>query len=348
MNKTTLIVSIAAALALGVVAGSWWQTQQNKAELAALNASVAAAQQETQTLMQALNTTQKKAALSKKRPVPTSIATVSVGESSASQGTANASVETSDADHDEAPDAPTLSHDQQMKVASSKLSDYLLRTAEADLRTRWRQGRQLLEELRELGPGATEALQEALAEATTSRERATAATLLGGMQDPIAIPTLETLLVNEDDVIVRRAAARGLRLMESEEAIPILEAIVETDADDRFVRFNAALGLAQLGESGGVESLVDIFDETASDGAGRFWVFRALTRLDDRAALPAMRQVIHDDSDASYQVRALEFIARHGDAEDSELVKATLDRPAQEKSIIEAAQKALVSLSSGN
>ena len=245
-----------------------------------------------------------------------------------------------------APNIAPLSEEERVQQARASLADYLERTEGRSIGARMRQGRRLLEQLREMGDAGTLALLHTLEEGTSSRERQVAAALLGGMQDlDVALPVLNEIITSEADVMVRRGAARGLRIMDSYEAVPSLNRLAENPGEDRFVRYNAAIGLARLDEPQGVEHLVGIYNEaSSSDGSGRYITFRALTRLDDPAALPAMRLAAGPENDISYRVGALKFIARHGTEDDVPLVQAALNEPSKQPAVLEAARDALRSL----
>lgn len=240
--------------------------------------------------------------------------------------------------------------EERVQQAQADLHDYLERTENLGVGARMRQSRRLLEALRERGDAGTLALLRTLEEGTTSRERQVAAALLGGMDDvEVALPVLNEIIASETDVMVRRGAARGLRIMDSHEAVPALSALAENTAEDRFVRYNAALGLARLSEPAGVDHLVGIYNEaTNTDGTGRYIAFRALTRLDDPAALPAMRVAVVPGNGLSYRVGALKFMARHGTTEDLPLVQSALDDPSKQPALLDAARDALRALGGTN
>ena len=231
--------------------------------------------------------------------------------------------------------------EERVQQAQADLHDYLQRTENLGVGARRRQSRRLLEALRERGDAGTLALLRTLEEGTTSRERQVAAALLGGMDDvEVALPVLNEIIASETDVMVRRGAARGLRIMDSHEAVPALSALAENTAEDRFVRYNAALGR---------DHLVGIYNEaTNTDGTGRYIAFRALTRLDDPAALPAMRVAVVPGNGLSYRVGALKFMARHGTTEDLPLVQSALDDPSKQPALLDAARDALRALGGTN
>jgi HEAT repeat protein len=76
------------------------------------------------------------------------------------------------------------------------------------------------------------------------------------LQDVRALPALQEVLEREQDLMTRRAAANGLRLLQMPETIPVFSTVLADKQDDRFVRMSAAYGLAQLGEAQGVTGLM--------------------------------------------------------------------------------------------
>ena len=207
--------------------------------------------------------------------------------------------------------------------------------------------RALVDELRAMGEPAVTALLQVLETGDNSRERRTAATLLGTLQDVRALPALQEVLEREQDLMTRRAAANGLRLLQMPETIPVFSTVLADKQDDRFVRMSAAYGLAQLGEDQGVTGLMQIFDEAEQDGRGRFVAFRAMMSLNDPAALPLMRQLTVSDADVSYRVAAMRFLAEHGDKEALPLLQQILHSSREQPSVLEAAAQSHAAISSG-
>src|SRR5439155_771813 len=82
-------------------------------------------------------------------------------------------------------------------------------------------------------------------------------------------PLLKDIIQNDDDVLLRRAAAVGLRQLQTPESIPVMEHILANAGDDRFVRLSAAYGLAESGRPLGVTGLAQFFPEPTADGRGR-------------------------------------------------------------------------------
>ena len=92
---------------------------------------------------------------------------------------------------------------------------------------------------------------------------------------------------------------------------------------------------------------MQIFDEAEQDGSGRFVAFRALTSLNDPAALPLMRQLAVSDADVSYRVAAMRFLANHGDKEALPLLQLVLNSPREQPSVLEAAAQSYAAITSG-
>ncbi len=240
-----------------------------------------------------------------------------------------------------APSAPTE------PAALTRLRQYLEETEGMGPQERRGRVRALVDELRAMGEPAVTALLQVLETGDNSRERRTAATLLGALQEVRALPALQEVLEREQDLMTRRAAANGLRLLQMPETIPVFSAVLADKQDDRFVRMSAAYGLAQLGEAQGVTGLMQIFDEAEQDGRGRFVAFRALTSLNDPAALPLMRQLTVSDADVSYRVAAMRFLAEHGDKEALPLLQQVLNSPREQPSVLEAAAQSHAAITSG-
>jgi hypothetical protein len=221
---------------------------------------------------------------------------------------------------------------------------YLDATSGAGGQGRWRHGRGLLDELRAMGDVGVDALLHVLAGTGSSDERLAAATLLGSLQDPRALPLLRHIIETDGDLLLRRAAARSLRRLQVAESIPVLEALLASPAEDRFVRLSAALGLAQLGAPQGVTALARIFDETDADGRGRDVAFRALASLDDERALPFMRQLATSPAEVSYRLQAIRFMAAQRDAQALDVLRRVMESPAEQPSIRDAAAQAYAAI----
>ena len=241
-------------------------------------------------------------------------------------------------------EAPSTPSEQ---AALTRFRQYLEETEGMGPQERRGQGRALVDELRAMGEPAVTVLLQTLETGDNSRERRTAATLLGALQDVRALPALQEVLERDQDLMMRRAAANGLRLLQMPETIPVFSTMLADKQDDRFVRMSAAYGLAQLGEAQGVTGLMQIFDEAEQDGSGRFVAFRALTSLNDPAALPLMRQLAVSDADVSYRVAAMRFLANHGDKEALPLLQLVLNSPREQPSVLEAAAQSYAAITSG-
>ena len=211
---------------------------------------------------------------------------------------------------------------------------------------RWRQRRDMIEDLRAMGEAGTEALGRVLAGGTTADERRTAAQLLGELGDPRALPVLQDVLDKDNDVLLRRAAAAGLRRLAGPETAPFLETLMGNGGEDRFVRMSAAYGLAQLGKPQGVSGLTMIFDESNADGRGRDVAFRALRSLNDERALPFMRQVAASGAEPSYRLQAIRFLTTQGDRQALAALQQIMQSPSEQPSIRDAATRAYTTIAS--
>ncbi len=230
------------------------------------------------------------------------------------------------------------------EAALTRFHDYLEQTGAKSGHERLRQLRSLLDDLRQMGEVAVAALINTLVDTADSRERRAAAQILGALQDLGALPALQDALKSDEDVLMRRAAARGLRLLEAPETIPVLEAVLANGEPDPLVRINAAYGLAQLGQGQGVAELETLFDDTETTGPERHWAFRALASLDHAGALPLMRRVATADTEVSYRLGALDYLGRHGVAQDLPLLRQVRDAAGEQPSVVQAARRARASI----
>jgi hypothetical protein len=217
---------------------------------------------------------------------------------------------------------------------------YLDATRGGEGRERWREARDLVEELRGMGDVAAKALMQVLAAGHDSDERRAAARLLGSLQVPQALPLLKDIIEHDDDVLLRRAAAFGLRRLQTPESVPVMERLLANGADDRFVRLAAAQGLTDARRPQGVNGLAQIFNESALDGRGRDMAFRALVSLDDGRASPFMRHVIASDAEPSYRLRAIQYVTAQGDRQALPTLSVLMKSPSEQASIRDAAAQA--------
>jgi hypothetical protein len=210
---------------------------------------------------------------------------------------------------------------------------------------RWREGRQLVEELRAMGAPAGQALMHVLSTGSDTDERRTAARLLGQLQVAQALPLLRDVVDKEQDLLLRRAAASGLRQLQTPESLPVMERLLAQPSEDRFIRLSAAVGLAESGRPLGVAGLTHIFDESASDGRGRELAFRALSRLGDDRPLPFMRQLLSANVEPSYRLQAIRYVANQGDQQALASLQLLMTSPTEQPSIRDAAAQAHATLS---
>jgi len=207
-------------------------------------------------------------------------------------------------------------------------------------RERWRQARELLDELRAMGPAAGQALMQVLATGTDTDERRAAARMLGQLQVGSALPLLRDIVQNDPDILLRRAAAAGLRQLQTPDSLPVMERILAQPAEDRFVRLSAAVGLAQSGRPHGVTGLAQIFEEATADGRGRDLAFRALVNLKDDRPLPFMRQVITSPAEPGYRLQAIRYLSAQGDQQALTALQVLMHAPNEQPSIRDAAAQA--------
>ena len=144
----------------------------------------------------------------------------------------------------------------------------------------------------------------------------------------------------EEDVLLRRAAATGLRQLQTPESIPVMESVLANPGEDRLVRLSAAYGLAESGRSTGVAGLTRIFEESSGDEQGRGLAFRALTSLNDERALPFMRQLVVSDAEPTYRLQAIRFVTTQGDQEALSALQAVIDAPDEHTAVRDAAAQA--------
>ena len=231
-----------------------------------------------------------------------------------------------------------------VEAALDRFYRYLEATNATDGRERWRQARELVNELKAMGDTAGQALMQVLSAGSDSDERRTAARLLGTLQIPQAVPLLRDIIEREDDLLLRRAAASGLRQIQTPEALPVMERLLTNPGEDRFVRLSAAYGLAQSGKPLGVTGLTQIFDESTADGRGREMAFRALTSLNDARPLPFMRDVVTSQAEPSYRLQAIKYLTAQGDRQALGALQAVMNSPKEQQSIRDAATRAYTTI----
>jgi len=227
-----------------------------------------------------------------------------------------------------------------VEAALERFYRYLEDTSASGAAGRRQKLQQLADDLRRMGNAGHEALLRVLAGGTSMEERRTAAQLLSDMQVPQALPLLQDILDREGDLLLRRAAASGLRRLHMPETIPTLEALLANPAEDRFVRLSAAAGLAQMGKAQGVTGLEQLFDESTMDGRGREAAFRAVMALNDERALPFMRRIVTSDAEVSYRIQAIRFLTGKADREALSSLQQVMHSPTEQRSVKEAAAQA--------
>ena len=231
-----------------------------------------------------------------------------------------------------------------VEQALERFYRYVELTKGSDGRERWREARDLVEDLRAMGSAGSNALMRILASSGDTEERRTAARMLGTLQVAQALPLLRDVIDKEDDLLLRRAAAYGLRQLQTADSIPVMERLLINPGEDRFIRLSAAAGLAQSGKPMGVLGLTQIFDESTSDGRGREMAFRALNGLGDERPLPFMRQLVVSQAEPGYRLQAIRYVSAQGDRQALPALQLIMNAPNEQQSIREAAAQAYATI----
>ena len=239
-----------------------------------------------------------------------------------------------------APSRETAATPPTVTAALERFYKYLEATTGEPGRERWRQARELVDELRAMGPPAAQALMQVLSAGNDSEERRAAARLLGSLQVAQALPLLRDVIERDNDILLRRAAAAGLRQLQTSDAIPVMERMLAQPGEDRFVRLSAAVGLAESGKPQGLNGLVHIFDEASGDGRGREMAFRALTNLKDERPVPFMRQLLTSQAEPGYRLQAIRYLSAQGDQQSLATLHMLMSSPTEQPSIRDAAAQA--------
>ena len=148
-----------------------------------------------------------------------------------------------------------------------------------------------------------------------------------------AVPTLISLLRNDEDSVVRNSAARAIgKIGDREHIDQIVEALIEALNDkDYYVRVNACWGLGQIKDSRAIPHLIkmvdpdqrvytmgdEILDSTTEEQASTklkeegmkfsdviVEAIKALGKIKDPKALPALIEALKDESDGTVRCAA--------------------------------------------
>ena len=234
-----------------------------------------------------------------------------------------------------------------IQAAMDKFYRFMESMGSATERERFQKGRELVDELRAMGPAGGQALMQILGTAKDSDERRAAARMLGALQFSQALPMLRDIVDKDNDILMRRTAAWSLQRLQTPEAVPIMERLVSQPTEDRFIRLSAATGLAEQGKQSGVNALTNIFDEAAQDGRGREGAFRALRNLKDEQSVPFMRQVINSPVEPGYRLQAIRYLSEKGDKQALPALQVIMSSPTEQPSIRDAAAQAHSVISAG-
>jgi HEAT repeat protein len=234
-----------------------------------------------------------------------------------------------------------------VQTAMDKFYRFMESMAGLSDRERFQKGRELVEELRALGPAGGQALMQILGTAKDTDERRAAARMLGALQFGQAVPLLRDVIDKDSDLLLRRTAAWSLQRLQSPDAVPVMERLVSQPSEDRIIRLSAATGLAEAGKPLGVSALTHIFDEAAADGRGREGAFRALRNLKDEQSVPFMRQVIGSQVEPGYRLQAIRYLSEKGDKQALPQLQVIMSSPTEQPSIRDAAAQAHSVISAG-
>ena len=234
-----------------------------------------------------------------------------------------------------------------VQTAMDKFYRFMESMAGLSDRERFQKGRELVEELRAMGPAGGQALMQILGTAKDTDERRAAARMLGALQFAQAVPLLRDVIDKDSDLLLRRTAAWSLQRLQAPEAVPVMERLVSPPSEDRIIRLSAATGLAEAGKPLGVNALTHIFDEAAADGRGREGAFRALRNLKDDRSVPFMRQVITAQVEPGYRLQAIRYLSEQGDKQALPALQVIMSSPTEQPSIRDAAAQAHSVISAG-
>jgi HEAT repeat protein len=233
---------------------------------------------------------------------------------------------------------------EAIAAARDRFYKYLEAINDANGRERWRQAREVIDELKAMGPAAGQALLQVLAAGNDTDERRAAARLLGQLQVAGALPALKNIIESDNDLLLRRAAAAGLRQLQTPESLPVMERMLTNPGEDRFVRLSAAVGLAESNRPLGVTGLTQIFQESTADGRGRDMAFRALVNLKDDRPVPFMRDVAVSQAEPGYRLQAIRYLSGQGDQQSLATLAALAHAPNEQPSIRDAAAAAVATI----
>src|SRR5262249_13157456 len=232
-----------------------------------------------------------------------------------------------------------------VEAATDRFNRYLEELKAAGGQVRWQRLRDAAADLQAMGDAGVTALLRSLMNGATTDERRAAAQLLGELQASQAFPFLQNILENDNDVLMRRAAASAMRRLDGPDAAATMQAIMANPDEDRFVRLSAAVGLAQRGNVQGMAGLEQIFNEAALDGRGRDIAFRALNSLNDTRLLPFMRDLVTSNAEPNYRIQAIRFVGAQGDSQALGSLQQVMLASNEQPSIRDAAAQAYATIS---
>jgi HEAT repeat protein len=212
-------------------------------------------------------------------------------------------------------------------------------TADEDVRRNaaWRLGR-----LRDIT--VVEPLLAALAD-PSAEVRVRVAEALGGQRDQRVPPALIQALAVEPDLDTQIQIIRTLGQQEAPEAVPTLESLLAQD-EPAEIRSAAAAALSELHHFASPQTialLVDGFIQT-SDETVRYQMSQALQRIGGSQVVQALVRVLSAQLDVDTQVQLIEQLGLLGDASAGDALAAFVD--SDNEGVRETAQWALSRLQS--
>jgi HEAT repeat protein len=231
-----------------------------------------------------------------------------------------------------------------VEAATERFNRYLEELKAAAGQGRWPRVREAAADLQAMGDAGVTALLRSLMNGATTDERRAAAQLLGELQASQALPYLQGILENDNDVLMRRAAASAMRRLDGPDAAATMQVIMANPDEDRFVRLSAAVGLAQRGNTQGIVGLEQIFNEAAMDGRGRDMAFRALNSLNDPRLLPFMRDLVTSNAEPNYRLQAIRFVSAQRDGQALGSLQQVMLASNEQPSIRDAAAQAYATI----
>jgi HEAT repeat protein len=170
--------------------------------------------------------------------------------------------------------------------------------------------------------------------------------LLGAMEDPRALPALQSLLQSEQDDGVRTAAIRALAKIPDPSSIPLLEAEFSRESSSPMPPSVAATSLGSIGTPDAIAALKKEIGQ-GSNGMVRSFAMRALAGQKDASLVPFFLEQVQRTEGISEQFRKslISAIAETGDENAIGQLQGIVYSPESSQGLKEAAKRAINKLS---